>query len=522
MLEKIKKNLSAILIFSSILEVIFFFSLENIWAVTVLLIGWYVLKENILTKKNMNQFPISFLMCFGLALFHYILPIPLTLLEFKPVTFNLLLPFETFLHHLLFILVIVMTHFIYRRAVKNKNPLRNILSKTIFYIPPSNRLIIITGIIGLSFSFYFYFIYGAWENYGEKNIILTLLQPVTLFLWMPIIIPFFKVRGINGKLTLNMKYFIIIYSLLVIVISIISNWRTILYYGIMIFISLYFIGVLYEYYNVKRLFKTKTIILILVLFYFISGPLMDLGVAMVITRQSRYSTISSDFLKTTLEIYNDKEALYKFSTTMVQNDKAQYIIKSWDEHYLNNYFFNRYCNLKISDNCLYYANKIGFANTDMQNVLIDQILTFIPGGIANMLEIKTSARKEEYRSSITDNLYSMAIRDSNVKGSAIIGSIPGVGLSIFGYWYLIVIMPIFIIIFTMFDSFAYVFKNKVHFSYYFFTMVIIIINYFNDRHVYTFEFRWIFRNYIESIILFLIIYQIARMIEKLHINKIKN
>ena len=143
----------------------------------------------------------------------------------------------------------------------------------------------------------------------------------------------------------------------------------------------------------------------------------------------------------------------------------------------------------------------------------------MPGIIATSISLKTETNKEIYVSSITDNLYSIAINDPTVKGSAIIGSMPGVGLSIFGYWYLLFIIPIFIIIFMMFDSFAIVFKNKVYFSFYFFTLIFIVFNFFNDRHVYTFELRWILRNYIESIVMFLLIFNFTKNIEKYFFKK---
>jgi hypothetical protein len=201
---------------------------------------------------------------------------------------------------------------------------------------------------------------------------------------------------------------------------------------------------------------------------------------------------------------------------MLKGDKISYSINRWNEEYLNNYVFNRYCNLKISDNCIYYANKIGFANDKMQDVLLNDIIGYVPGFVQRGLKITTNNNKDEIKASITDNLYSLAIDDTTVKGSAIIGSMPGLGLSIFGYWYLMIIIPIFVIMFTMFDSFAILLKNNtVHFSYFFFTLIVTVFNYFNDRHIYNFELRWIFRNYVESILIFLIVFKIVRTIEML-------
>ncbi len=400
MLEKFKKKITQILLFASLIEVIFFFDFITIWATFVLLAGWLLIKSFVLTQRNMKTYPVTFFMFFGVALFHYALPIPLTLLEFKPVTFNMLQPIETFLHHGLFILVLTITHYFYRQLIQRKNPLRSILSKTIFYNKPSDSQIWLTAIIGALFSFYFYYIYGAWENYSEKNILITIGQSLTIFLWMPVIIPFYKVRHIESQLSQKYKVLIIIYSILIIVLSIVSNWRTILYSGIIIFLSMYIIGLLYGYYNYRKIFTTKKIIVIVISIFIISGPIMDLGIAMVVTRQTRYNTSSSEFLKSTLDVYNDKEFLKTFKQTMYKKDKLSFSINRWDEEYLDNYLFNRYCNLKISDNCIYYADKIGYANPKMQNILNDQVLSYIPSFISKSLDIKSNTRKEQYQSSV--------------------------------------------------------------------------------------------------------------------------
>jgi hypothetical protein len=516
MLEQIKRKINLLLIVCSFLEIVLFFNFITLWAIAILWLGWFLIKKHILTHYNMLHYPVSFFMLFGLALFHYVLPLPLTLIEFKPVTYNMLMPFETFLHHGLFVSVIVMTHFLYRQFVKRGNPLRKILQNSTFYKSPTNLQIWITSLLSLAFSFYFYAIYGAWENYGEKNIFIALGRAISIFLWMPLLIPFFKVRNIKSNLDQRTKISIIVYSALVVLISILSNWRTILYSGIIIFGLLYIIGVLYGYYDLKKMFNPKRLILLIVAVFVITGPIVDLGVAMVISRQNRYSSNSTEFFKNTVAVFNDKKALHKFETIMLKGDKISYSINRWNEEYLNNYVFNRYCNLKISDNCIYYANKLGFANDEMQDVLLNDIIGYVPGFVQRGLKITTNSNKDEIKASITDNLYSLAIDDTTVKGSAIIGSMPGVGLSIFGYWYLLIIIPIFVIMFTMFDSFAILLKNNtVHFSYFFFTLVVTVFNYFNDRHIYNFELRWIFRNYVESILIFLIVFKIVRTIEML-------
>lgn len=519
MLFKFKKIITQLVLISAIIEITFFFSIEILWATFILVFGWIIIKDFVLTQKNLKQYPITFFMFFGVALFHYAFPIPLTLLELKPVNYNLQCSNLTFLHHGLIILILVITHFIYRQSSLKFNPFREILKKTSFYKIVDDKLIWITSILALIFSIYIYLIFGVWENFTKKNFFITLFQPISIFLWMPVIIPFYKVRNIESKLSFKTKIFIILYSIIVIIISIISNWRTMLFSGIILFICMFLVGLLLGKYSIKSKLNSKNISLIIILILLILGPIIDLGIAMIITRQTRYETNSSKFLENTIQVYQNKELLKKVKNQFGENSKSYYSIKRWNEDYLENYFFNRYSNLKISDNCIYYAQKIGYNNLEMKKILKEELISFIPSFITAYLNLESNLRKEEHQSSITDNLYSLSIKNDSVKGSSIIGSLPGVGLSIFGYWYLIVIIPIFYIIFFMFDSYAFIVNNKVFFSYYFFTIIVLTFNFFNDRHVFNFELRWILRNYFESIIFFLLFTSVSRFILKIFYSK---
>jgi hypothetical protein len=513
-LSTFKKGITNFLLISVILEIIFFFDPINIFASIVLFFGWLIVKNIILTSKNIKCYPVSFVMILGLAIFHYILPIPLTLLELKPVTFNMNVPFLTFSHHFFFIVAIVISHKFYTGISNGKNIFRSILTKTDFYRIPTNRQIWISALIGLLSIFYIYFIYGQWQTEASDRTLTYYVATIfSQFVWMPLIILFSKFRNTSSLSKKNYKY-LIIYSIVVFVISIASNMRTLLFSGIMIIVFLFFIGVMFEYYSLRKLITPVRLIKYSILVLLISGPLLDFGYAMVIVRQERYDLSAAAFLEKTLDVYNDKELLNKIKSIEVGTGGSQsFKIKRWDEGYIDNLLVNRFVNLKISDNCLYFADKIGFKNPLMQTELLNQLSAFTPNFLLNSLELDYKNKMEFSSYSLTDFLYSLAIDDSSVKGSFIIGSMPGLGMAIFGYWYLLVIIPMFIIIFAMFDSFVIVKNGKVTFSFLFFTMLFMVVNYFNDRHVFTYELRFIFRSYIESIIIILLSMKIIRLLE---------
>ena len=509
-LHSFKRIASTIVFTSAILENVFFFSAVNFFASCVLVYGWWLIKSMVLTSNNLQLFPVSFFMILGLAIIHFILPMPLTLLEFNAVTFNLRVPFLTFFHHFLFVTIIVFTHFIYTRISNGKNILRVFLNRTNFYYQPTDRIIWITSFLGMFASFYNYFIFDAWQREAtDRNFLYYINAILAQFIWMPLIIPFVKFREIKNNPNKNSIKYIILYSAFVFIIAIASNWRTLLFSGVVIVLSMILMGVLLQYYNLKKIFTAKKAILTLAIVLFAAGPMVDLGYAMVVVRHERVSLSAVEFINKTLSIYNNKDELERIKLVGSKGDGFNSIQSNvWDEEYLHNAIINRFVNLKISDNSLFFAEKLGYQNEIMQREFLNQLVALLPNAFYSFFSFDKAQKIDASSYSIGDLLYSLAVSDVSLRGSAVISSIPGVGMAIFGYWYLIVIFPVFIIIFTMFDSLAKLKNGRIIFSYLFFLMILTIINYFNDRHVFTFEFRFILRTYFESVIIFLIIMKI--------------
>lgn len=522
-LASFKRITTNVLLISVALEIIFFFSIPNIIASVVLLYGWLLIKTVVLTNHNMINYPVSFLMMFGLVLFHYILPLPLTLLEFKEVTYNLVLPTLTFWHHFLFVSFIVFTFKLYTNISNKKNILRNYLSHTDLYRVPTDRIIWISSFLGLFASFYSYFIFGAnQKEHIDRGLLYYIASFFIPFLWMPVIIPFRKFRKLKSyEKSANINLKIIIYSSLVVIIALVSNMRTILFSGITTFLLIFVSGVLFGYYNIKKLLTIKRVVILILIFFISIGPLIDLGITMVIVRNDRGKLSATEFLNKTIDVFRDKKSLQKIKDIggiAVETD--EYTFKRWNEDYLSNLLLNRFVNLKISDNCLFHAQHIGYQNPKMQEMLFEKIIASLPNAVIGNFGMSYDKKVEIEAFSFTDYLYSLSVNDPSVKGSAIIGTIPGLGMAIFGYWYLLIIIPVFVILFYMFDSLVNIKKGVVIYSYLFFMMLLLIVNNFNDRHVYIYEFRFILRGYIELVVLFILTMKVVRLIESFLFNKI--
>lgn len=512
-LMRLKINVTAMLVTCVVIEVLFFPSLDNLYASLLLLIGWRVLAVVCLTQRNLDMYPVSFLMVFGMAVFHYILPLPLTLLDGNPVTVNLQLPVLTFTHHFLFCLTIAFTHKMYVFVSGGKNVFRSVLKNTAFYVAPSQKVIWITALSALASSYYNYFVFGLWQQEtADRGFLFYLTTMLSQYIWLPLIMLFPKFIG-NDKSVGAVKHAnIYLYSVFVVIVAVASNWRTVLFSGVFLIIGLLLISLLFRFTSVSDVLRSKKIIFGLILGVALIGPMKDMAEAMVIVRHERTQLSGSDFLKRTFEVFSDKALLTKFDSALVGGKFILDDNYGWDEHYLSNPILNRMVNLKISDNCLYYASIIGFGNSDMQREFLRQLAALTPNVLLPAIGVSPEEKLDASSYSIGDYLYGLATNSTAGYGSFIISAMPGVGLAIFGYWYFAVVFVLMFIIFAMFDSLV-VFDNKrVRFSYLFFVMLVTILNYFNDRHVFVYEFRFVMRTYFETVVEFLIVMSVARFL----------
>lgn len=191
---------------SAALEAALFFDIANIYAACVLCLSWLLIRNLCLKEFTLTYYPASFLMTLGLAMFYNALPIPLTLLEGKEVTYNLRIPYTTFTHHGLFAIVISMTHFLYTTASGGRNPIRDLLAHTSFYRQPANAEIWISAIIGFSAAFHTYFILGSWQTEpADCGPGYYIASTFTQFIWMPLLLLFPKLRGIQANVSPLLK-----------------------------------------------------------------------------------------------------------------------------------------------------------------------------------------------------------------------------------------------------------------------------------------------------------------------------
>jgi hypothetical protein len=184
---------------------------------------------------------------------------------------------------------------------------------------------------------------------------------------------------------------------------------------------------------------------------------------MLYNREYRTETNRTELLVNTFNTLKDKrimEELRNLKDKKELNAIKTETSKTWSETYVSNFALNRYCNLKVTDNTLYHAKRVGFANQYMFDDFCLEIAALLPTPILNFLKIEYD---KNVRYSRGDKLKAMAT-NRHPFSSKLITSHLADGLLTFGYWYFPIEFILFFVRFLFLDTFLIKYKGDIHYS----------------------------------------------------------
>ena len=182
----------------------------------------------------------------------------------------------------------------------------------------------------------------------------------------------------------------------------------------------------------------------------------------------------------------------------------------WTESYLDNFMFNRYANILISDQTLFYADKIGYGNFKMVEDFFDKILVIFPEPILKLIDINID--KGNFLYSRGDYLYSLNTGD--VKGGFKVTSHVGDGLATFGYLYFPLQFALWFLVFMLLNTFVIYTKYGTVFSSYGLMNVFIFVGMFRNAQGCLGDLTFILRGYFQGVFTYLIILWFLKKIHK--------
>lgn len=432
-----------VLIVCSILQVGLFWSPINALGVGFVALAWLLVTKVFFRLGTLRTYPLSSFIIIGFTTTQFYFPLVFTLLEGKPIIFNLELPVEVFSHSLAGLLVLMITHLLYRSFSKfTLNRQSSILVKAGFFSPPTERQLWFMGVLGLLSMFYVYFYspsIGQGTTSGGKFI-----QGLIPFSYAPFFIPFSR---LYGKRTASLRQVIpmlVVFTLLLFVVSLGRNSRGAFMLG---FASVGFalgLGLLLGQLKIN-LFTFRNIVIAAVGFLFFTGPLVDLSTAMVVVRGQRNDVPRAELVALTLETYQDKEAIRLYKQAALGKERE------WDEHYMDNLFLARFSNLKYNDASLVEASKLSEQDQDMLNFTMDRFWSTFPQPVLSILGLQVD-KSTVISYSFGDYLHYKAGAGVSVLGGFRTGHFAGTGMAAFGYWYLFILGVCMLPVFYLYDK----------------------------------------------------------------------
>jgi hypothetical protein len=506
-----------VIIIAASLQCIFFFSLENLFAISCTLVAWKLMDVFIFRPYILARFSLSAVVLLGFSITQYCLPLIFTLVEGKPLVYNLDLPYEVFTHSFLALITLLIAHLIYRNLQKGRNIFRfkiqSILGKTSFFVPPSNMQIWIMGFIGSAGMILTYFTGNRYNvTDEERGGLAKILQALIPFAYAPYFILLRKLYDPKSKKVKQPVFRIIIYSILILIVGIGGNSRASFMTGITAAGIAYFLGLLLGKFN-YRIFTIKNTILLALGFWIITGPLSDLGTAMLMVRGQRTDISSTELISKTLNAYTDKKALRIYKQTAVEN------ISDWNENYFDNIFLARFCNLKFNDGGLKQYEKIGHIDPKMQKYSIDKFWAALPLPLLSFFNVSID-KKTVISASFGDYLFSRA-GGANALGGFRTGQFASTGMAAFGWCYLLLlgvgIIPLFFLL-DLFVIFKKNYQQKKYITYVSLAGLIPITSFFmflslsstseSVVNIYT----YLLRGWIQLVFLYWLVYYVSRKI----------
>ncbi len=450
-IKKFKRLIWVSIIFSALFQLLFYNSWGNLFAVGLILIAWFFISGLILNKNRFNKFPISSFLVFGYSFTQLILPIIFTTLENKPVIYNLQLPYKVFTHSFLSFLIILLSHELYIRS--NFVSLINFrvkkrLARFSFFTPPSVFQLWVLGFIGL-FGMLF-------SQMSEAGVLGKVLHGLEIFLYAPYFLFFLDLtefKKIQRSISKNQIFLILIYTGFIFVFSIAKNSRGSFMNSFTALGFTYFLGLLVNHYN-SKIFTFRNLTIISLAFWLITGPLTDIGIAMVIVRGSRGDVEKKVLVEKTIETYKNKDLIHMYKK-MAKTETIE--IGGWDERYLDNIFLSRFCNVKFIDASLVCAERLNNGNSHYKRFIINQFLATFPAPVLKFLSINIP-KKTLTSMSAGDYLYHLT-GAANAIGGFRTGNFSGTGMAAFGWFYLFILGVLIFPLFFLLDTLVYFRKD---------------------------------------------------------------
>jgi len=237
-------------------------------------------------------------------------------------------------------------------------------------------------------------------------------------------------------------------------------------------------------------------------------PISQLATAMVVVRESHRSADAAKMVSATIDILMKPELI----EVQRKKDQLAALSSSYDETYIENPVLSRFVLTKFHDNALFFESKLTERTQDeLANTTIDLFWSILPDPVLKYFDIRVV--KSQLQFSLGDYLYYQATGGG--LGGYRVGSIFGHGIGLFGWAFTIIYFWICLLSFWIMDFLAK--KNEKG------NVIISVVGVLLIWRLYLYGINaesinntigFFFREIPQSILIFFIAYQIARVVTR--------
>lgn len=445
--EKLSKWILALLGILTLLEVLFFPEPENIYGCLSFIVGWGFLAAFVMKQKQINKCFIPFIAMFGIGICFFFMPLMMTLVEGKPLTFRFNNPYDTFNYQLIYLLMLILAYRLCLRVYKPNNKLTSLWEKIGYFSAPNDRQIWALGIIGIISQVIMLSIMGtddaAAENLGAVGHLLGVLKGFACF---PVLLLFKNLYSTDSDNKVSKKP-IIIYLVILAALGAATGKRTMIFSSFVTILMCYITPFFTEN---KKLFTRKTFVLLCIGVYLVTGPVADFAAAMALGRDNSERTSASRTFDNIIRLYQDKEKLNTmYKAFLMTTDNGGDNLSGWSEYYVDNIMMDRFCNLRVCDMTISYAQKLGYDNPTMHDYMSKQVLFLLPTPVLEYLGIHVN--KFEYQYTPGDLLSMESLNIGHYHGYRVAGDV-GTGLYLWGHMFYVYAFFIYFALFYFLSS----------------------------------------------------------------------
>ncbi len=450
-IDLLRKWMDIILYVAVGCEMIFFPSWANLAGCSMTVLVWLIFKQFFLKQQLIILHPFSFFAFLSLFLARYI-PLPATLLEGKPITYGFETPFQTFFWEtIMFIVASLAFYAATRKNISQNNFMQKALYKQGFFKTDAITLWIL-GAVGLAVRIQQL---GAGDEVEFGDVNNKFLAGLMYLQYAPLILLFPKLSNIS--ISKSRDLYVWCYVGILFMTSFATNSRQAMIYPIITIVLLAFLHILRERISIFKIISPTRIVILSLALIFGLNLFSDVSLAMLYNRSARANVSRSELFDKTLATLQDNATMDVLRTTSLEtNEGLMSYNEGWDERYLNNFMLNRYGNLRVSDQTLYYADRVEYGNKKMQESFLNKVVGVFPLPMSSFLGFEVD--KNELQYSPGDMLLTTA-GNTNALGGFRVTSLIADGLATFGYWCFPIHFVLLFLSFKLMDCFV-IYRNK--------------------------------------------------------------